>query len=818
MVLRTSTHIKMNILFVTESCYLDDSNGAAVASRSLMETLANRNHRIAVISGSIMSLKSDNVSDTTIDFLHMISSIYPNSSITIYENSAFRYIKFSYNSVVIFFPFESYETNSDFIFRGSQEIFPLFVELFEIKQPELVIGFGSGPSQIACFSYARERSVPTAFIIHNFQYNDYNVLKYASSVITPSMFAAEYYREALGLNCKVIYNIVNGDRCHCTVFDRKYVTFVNPSQRKGVWAFVKIAEVLGRCRPDILFLVVESVGTERDVVSCGIDLRLYNNVLFTSHTNNPRNFWQFTRICIMPSLWWENQPLTAIEAMSNGIPVIGSDRGGIPETLGRSGIVLPLPERLTGITTILPNDAEIRCWVESIISLWDDSEGYAMASQASLREFERWDTLQIVSQYERHFSALIGSSKSSTSQGLFGSDEMVPLPIEKKHAVILLNESRHSSELNINTEELDYHNINFVYVHDDKKFYKNMNITISELIFKRFESILLLDPCVVPNIYTFRRIFARPEPIITSLDPLADPLDCSILELLPADTLYFGFLRIKISVFAMMINELALPLSSDQSNNAFWDLFSSNVVQLLDGSSIYQGPEEAFLSKVKKLNFCPMLDASIHFHPIGDFSLLERIGSTWDEIPGMFDYAVVYDMIIGEFNGPSIFVEVGTFLGRSICYFADKAKSSSFECKIFAVDTCRGSSSDSTGRLIAPLFGGSFAGTLHKNILSCNLGENIIVMITDSFSASKSFADESLDFCFIDGDHSYNSVFSDLSFWWPKIKPGGVLAGHDYRQAAPWLIWVTKAVHDFFGVLDASHPLCDSCWIMRKPR
>ena len=44
----------------------------------------------------------------------------------------------------------------------------------------------------------------------------------------------------------------------------------------------------------------------------------------------------------MPSLWWENQPLVAIEAMINGIPVIGSDRGGIPESLGEAGS-LPCP-------------------------------------------------------------------------------------------------------------------------------------------------------------------------------------------------------------------------------------------------------------------------------------------------------------------------------------------------------------------------------------------------------------------------------------------------------------------------------------------
>ena len=67
------------------------------------------------------------------------------------------------------------------------------------------------------------------------------------------------------------------------------------------------------------------------------------------HTTDPRRFWSLTKIALLPSLWWENQPLVAIEAMINGIPVIGSNRGGIPETLGESGFTLPLPERLTPV-------------------------------------------------------------------------------------------------------------------------------------------------------------------------------------------------------------------------------------------------------------------------------------------------------------------------------------------------------------------------------------------------------------------------------------------------------------------------------------
>jgi hypothetical protein len=50
----------------------------------------------------------------------------------------------------------------------------------------------------------------------------------------------------------------------------------------------------------------------------------------------------------------------------------------------------------------------------------------------------------------------------------------------------------------------------------------------------------------------------------------------------------------------------------------------------------------------------------------------------------------------------------------------------------------------------------------------------------DSVRAAASLDDESLDFVVIDAEHSYESVLADINAWWPKLKPGGILVGHDY--------------------------------------
>jgi len=62
-----------------------------------------------------------------------------------------------------------------------------------------------------------------------------------------------------------------------------------------------------------------------------------------------------------------------------------------------------------------------------------------------------------------------------------------------------------------------------------------------------------------------------------------------------------------------------------------------------------------------------------------------------------------------------------------------------------------------------------------------------------SEEASRDFKDGSLDFVYIDADHSYKGICKDLNLWYPKVKKNGILAGHDFD-----LENVQSAVYKFF--------------------
>lgn len=75
--------------------------------------------------------------------------------------------------------------------------------------------------------------------------------------------------------------------------------------------------------------------------------------------------------------------------------------------------------------------------------------------------------------------------------------------------------------------------------------------------------------------------------------------------------------------------------------------------------------------------------------------------------------------------------------------------------------------------------------------------DKIVLVTRTSKLASALFPDEFFDFVYIDGNHDYDKVKEDMSLWFPKVKVGGVMGGHDFDTRGVTRQDVAEAVKDF---------------------
>jgi glycosyltransferase involved in cell wall biosynthesis len=271
-------------------------------------------------------------------------------------------------------------------------------------RPDVVLTYGGDPVSTAMVAEVKSRDIPVVFTLHNFLYTHPAPFSLVDYVTVPSEFCREHYWNRLGLACQRLPNIVDWQRVQVAEWQPRYVTFVNPHIVKGVFVFVRIAEVLANRRPDIPLLIVEGRGKVNWLQETGLDLSGLHNLHRLEITPDPRKFYEMSKLVLMPSLWNESFGLVAAEAMLNGIPVLASNRGALPETIGAGGFLFDIPAKYTPETRVVPSAEEVEPWVQQIIHLWDDTAAYEQASRAARHEAQRWHPDQIGPTYRAFFA------------------------------------------------------------------------------------------------------------------------------------------------------------------------------------------------------------------------------------------------------------------------------------------------------------------------------------------------------------------------------------------------------------------------------
>jgi predicted O-methyltransferase YrrM len=143
-------------------------------------------------------------------------------------------------------------------------------------------------------------------------------------------------------------------------------------------------------------------------------------------------------------------------------------------------------------------------------------------------------------------------------------------------------------------------------------------------------------------------------------------------------------------------------------------------------------------------------------------------------------------------------VEVGSWMGASTCFIAGGLKGE--RAKIFAVDNFQGLSTcgeDAAwyNRHFKQLGANSTLEIFRENFASLGFTQRSEPVVSDSLAAAKKLEAlrGTIDFVFIDGDHSYDACRADILAWSPYVKRGGVIAFHDFGSRADG---VTRAIFE----------------------
>jgi glycosyltransferase involved in cell wall biosynthesis len=392
------------LLFASCHGYLDPSSGAALATRDLLELLASRGVDCRVFSTGVLDFEEETPLESVLDPMGVS---YDRAGAILGSGGTVEVIDLTWNGVrITLLPTASSRADRAPSVEESRAFLDLAEQALDRFRPQVLLTYGGHPANLELMARARRRKIAVVFHLHNFGYPNASAFANASAVLVPSEFSRRFHAQRLGRECTAIPYPLIRERVVAADPEPRYLTFVNPQPAKGATVFARIAVELGRRRPDIPILVVEGRRKADGLAGVGLDLSGLENLHRMQNTPDPRDIYRVSRAVLVPSLWRESFGRVAAEAMANSQPVLASDRGALPETLGDSGFLFTIPARCTPGSGAVPTAREVAPWIATVERLWDHSAWEQEHRARAAESARRWDSSRISLDFERFFGDL----------------------------------------------------------------------------------------------------------------------------------------------------------------------------------------------------------------------------------------------------------------------------------------------------------------------------------------------------------------------------------------------------------------------------
>ena len=246
-------------------------------------------------------------------------------------------------------------------------------KLVETIRPDIAV---VQPSQsIATARELNRLSVPVIVYFHDVLFDRMdgspNELVNAT-FLANSEFTARQYKKRFGIDAAVIPPVFKIEN-YLARRRPTNVTFVNPQSFKGSDIAL---ELVRRC-PEIPFRFVESwelPKAQKELIRR--QRETCPNLELSGCTMDMKGIYSRAKIVLIPSRLEEAWGRVVSEAQFSGIPVVASNRGGLPEAVGPGGI-------------LLDPDGPIEDWVDAVRKLWHDDGYYGELSAAALKYSRR---------------------------------------------------------------------------------------------------------------------------------------------------------------------------------------------------------------------------------------------------------------------------------------------------------------------------------------------------------------------------------------------------------------------------------------------